>query len=69
MKKITWNLAMTSKYRPGNNLFMQLFRENDHQWELIILVVSDAITVYTKSILGSVLLVLTQIFSDLPCDS
>lgn len=54
MKKITWNLAMTSKYRPGNNLFMQLFRENDHQWELIILVISDAITVYTKSILGSV---------------
>lgn len=68
MKKIIWYLAMTFKYRPGNNLFMQLFRENDHEWGLIISVTSDAITVYTKSILCSVSLVLSQIFSNLPCD-
>lgn len=68
-EKKNWYLILTFKYRLGSNLFMQLFRENDHKWALIISIRSDVITVYTKSILCSVWLVLAQIFSDLLCDS
>lgn len=52
-KKKTWYLTLTFKYRLGSNLFMQLFRENDHEWALIISIRSDVITVYAKSILCS----------------
>lgn len=53
-EKKNWYLILTFKYRLGSNLFMQLFRENDHKWALIISIRSDVITVYTKSILCSV---------------
>lgn len=53
-EKKHWYLTLTFKYRLGSNLFMQLFRENDYEWALIISIRSDVITVYTKSILCSV---------------